>query len=362
LAAFEASGLERHASLAAPAALEAGAIAQRVGAAAAATELFEGGLRAYETLGGPARRQLRRAAHEGWLGLGQVRLDQSAYDGATVAFATAGGFADHADEHAMACRWAAQVPYRQGDLVTAIAQLDAGLRALDQRGRSGGPDEDLALPQARLLVDLGWARFRRGDTDQALELLASAVELAEDAGDWLVLTQALDRYAFVRSHRGDHDEALRLHARALQAATASGDRHELAVTHLHHNVALIGVGRFDEAADELRAAAELCTRHGFRYTGSLVHWAAADLAEARGDPERALAEREQERDLLAGLHNDRNLAGCHAHRALLLRRLGRPDDAEVAAAAAREATARLGDPALREQVEQTLAMGERLTR
>jgi hypothetical protein len=88
-----------------------------------------------------------------------------------------------------------------------------------------------------------------------------------------------------------------------------------------------------------------------------VHWAAADLAEARGDLERALAERDTERDLLAGLHNDRNLAGCHAHRALLLGRLGRHDDAEVAAAAARDAAARLGDPTLRDQVERTLATG-----
>lgn len=122
------------------------------------------------------------------------------------------------------------------------------------------------------------------------------------------------------------------------------------------------MGRFDAATAELEAARVLCDRHGFRYTGSLVHWAAADLAEARGDPARALAERDTERDLLAGLHNDRNLAGCHVHRALLLDRLGRHDDAEVAAATARDAAERLGDPAFCEQVERTLATGVRLSR
>jgi DNA-binding SARP family transcriptional activator/tetratricopeptide (TPR) repeat protein len=362
LAAFEATGLERHAALAAPTALEAGAIAQGAGAAAAATELFEGGLRAHDALGGPERSRLRRPAFEGWLGLGQVRLDQGAYHAASLAFAAASDLAERADERALACRWAAQVPYRQGDLMAAIALLDGGLDSLVAPGRTGGPDEDLALPQARLLIDLGWARFRRGETEPASDLLVRAVDLAEDAGDWLVLAQALDRVAFVRAHLGDHAAALPLYDRALQAAAASGDPHELAVTHIHHVAALFQAGRFDAAAAELEAARALCDHHGFRYSGSLVHWAAADLAEARGDPERALAERDTERDLLAGLHNDRNLAGCHAHRALLLGRLGRHDDAEVAAAAARDAAARLGDPTLRDQVERTLATGVRTSR
>ncbi len=362
LAAFEATGLERHAVVAAPAALQAGAIAHRVGAVAAAAELFEGGLRAYDAVGGQARHELRRAAFDGGLGLGQVRLDQGAYRGASDAFTAATDLAEHADERSLASRWVAQVPYRQGDLVTAITLLDAGLDALATLDRAGGAGEDLALPEARLLVDLGWARFRRGEAERATDVLARAVGLAEDVGDWLVLAEALDRHAFVRAHLGDPEAALVLYDRARQAATASGDLHELAITRIHHGGALLKVGRFDAATAELEAARVLCDRHGFRYTGSLVHWAAADLAEAREDPARALAERDTERDLLAGLHNDRNLAGCHVHRALLLRRLGRHDDAEVAAATARDAAERLGDPALREQVERTLATGVRLSR
>jgi DNA-binding SARP family transcriptional activator/tetratricopeptide (TPR) repeat protein len=362
LAAFEATGLERHAVVAAPAALEAGAIAHRVGAVAAAAELFEGGLRAYDALGGQARTTLRRAAFDGGLGLGQVRLNQGAYRGASDAFTTAKDLAERADERSLAWRWVAQVPYRQGDLVTAITLLDAGLDALGTLDRAGGAGQDLALPEARLLVDLGWARFRRGEAERATDVLARAVGLAEDVGDWLVLAEALDRHAFVRAHLGDPEAALVLYDRARQAATASGDLHELAITRIHHGGALLNLGRFDAATAELEAARGLCDRNGFRYTGSLVHWAAADLAEARGDPERALAERDTERDLLAGLHNDRNLAGCHAHRALLLDRLGRHDDAEVAAASARAAAERLGDPALREQIERTLTSGVRLSR
>jgi hypothetical protein len=128
---------------------------------------------------------------------------------------------------------------------------------------------------------------------------------------------------------------------------------------MHHGVALTRAGHFDVAADELARARDLCEEQGFRYTGSVVHWAAAEFAEAIGDYATALAERDAERELLAGLHNDRNLAGCHAHRTTLLRRLGRDAHAEVAASAAREAAARVGDPALVDDIERALAGNER---
>lgn len=72
-----------------------------------------------------------------------------------------------------------------------------------------------------------------------------------------------------------------------------------------------------------------------------------------------LSQRDAERELLAGLDHDRSFAGCHAHRTRLLRRLGRDAHAEVAAPAAREAAARVGDPALVDDIERALAGNER---
>jgi tetratricopeptide (TPR) repeat protein len=169
-----------------------------------------------------------------------------------------------------------------------------------------------------------------------------------------VLGLALDRLAFALARSGQAERSLPLYERALRVSTRGGDPHEVAITRLHHGAALLWCGRPDEALAELDEAAASCDRYGFLYTRSLIHWATADVRDACGEPERALAARDAELALLEVVHNDWNLAGCQAHRATLLRRLGRRQEAEVAGRAALAAAGRLGDPTLTEQVTQAL--------
>ena len=91
-----------------------------------------------------------------------------------------------------------------------------------------------------------------------------------------------------------------------------------------------------------------------RYLRSVIHWNMADLHEAAGELERALAERDAEIELLTVIGNDRNLAGAEAHRARLLNRLGRVAEARSAAVRAREAAARTGDEGLAKLIETEL--------
>ena len=334
LAAFEVTGAPDRAAAAVQAGVDGAAMARRLGAPAAARELYERGLTAWARVPPAGRDPVRPAAFAGYVGLGAVRADAGEHDLAAQAFGEALVLAATDDEVARAEQAWAQLPYRQGDLDASLVRLQAAI---------GRVSEARPAAHARLLVEVGWIHYRRRD-GEALPTLARAVELAERSEDWTLRTRALDRYAFALARLQGDDAALPLFERALAAASRSGDPREQTIVHLHHVRPLYRAGRRHEARTSLSRAAELCDRHGLRYLRSVGHWIGADLAEADGDVEAALAERDAELALLLALDNPRHLAGCQAHRAALLRAIGREDEAAVAEGDAERAAARLGDP------------------
>jgi DNA-binding SARP family transcriptional activator/tetratricopeptide (TPR) repeat protein len=346
LAAFRTIRSLRYAAPAAPAGFDGAAVAYGLGAAEAAEELYIGALEAFATLEAHDRGRLRSRAFDACVGLGRVRLDGARYDDAERAFEAAQRLAATGDERSRAWRWSAEVVYRQGDLLAAIGVLDRAL--------ASSPDDE-PLGRARLLAFLGWCRFRRKEHGLAEEALIQAVELAEDLGDWCVLTESLDRYAYSVASSGAPQDALVLFERARHASERCGDPNERAIVHLHHGVALHWAGRPEAALAELTLAGDLCDRYGLLYDRSLVHWARAWVEESRGELQRALAERDAELALLEDLHNDRHLAGCQAHRVKLMRALHRPGAVAEATQAALEAAERVGDRVLVDEVRATLA-------
>jgi DNA-binding SARP family transcriptional activator/tetratricopeptide (TPR) repeat protein len=346
LAAFHTVRTARNAALAAPAGFDGAAVAYGLGAAEAAEELYIGALEAFAALEAHERGQLRTRAFAACVGLGRVRVDGARYDAAEHAFEAARRLATSWDERSRTWRWSAEAVYRQGDFGAAIGILDRALAPC--------PDDE-PLAKARLLAFLGWCLFRSRELDRAAGTLEQAVQLAEDLGDWCVLTESLDRYAFTVASSGAPHDALPLFERARHASLRCGDVNERAILHLHHGFALNWAGRREAALAELALAGDLCDRYGLLYDRSIVHWARAEVEEGRGELELALAERDAELALLEDLHNDRHLAGCQVHRAKLLRALHRPGEVEAARRAALAAADRVGEPALEEEVRVALA-------
>jgi DNA-binding SARP family transcriptional activator/tetratricopeptide (TPR) repeat protein len=347
LAAFRATRSGQHAATGAVAGFDGAAVAHSLGALEAAEELYLGALEAFAALDEREQDRLRHAAFAGCLGLGRVRMDRGAYAGATEAAEASLRLATTPEERGFVWWLRAEIVYRQGDLLGGIAAFEEGLRDLPAAA---------VVVRARLLTELGWCHVRRNAHEVARPLLRESVELATEAGDWCVLTAALDRYAFSLSATGEGEEALAYFERAVAASLRCTDHNEQAIVRLHHGAGLYRVGRHEEAVVELDVAAELCDRYGLVYERSVTHWARAWVEEARGDLARALEERDAELRLLRHLDNDRNLAGCQAHRASLLRHLGRAGEADEAAAAARAAAARVGDPSLVDEIDRVLGV------
>ncbi len=348
LAAFKATRAVEFAAAAASAGLAGARVAHSLGAPAAAEELYVRALEAYASLEDEGRCRLRHEALQGFVGLGQLRMNGGDYARASEAAEEAWQLAKVPEEYGRVWWLRAEIAYHRGDLEAGMRILEEGLRDLP---------EDAEVARARLLVELGWCHVRRREPEAALATLCSAVELAYDAGDWTVLTAALDRYAYALASTGCLAEALVLYERAEAASQRCSDRHEQAVVRLHHGVARCWNGEYEDALTELDQAAELCERHALVYVRSVVHWGRAWVEEARGEPGLALEERDAELRLLHQIGNDRNLAGCQAHRVKLLRLLGRCEEAERVAVAAQAAAERVGDPVLVEEVEQALSAG-----
>ena|GEM_PF-5902230 len=348
LAAFQATHAAGSATAAVSAGLAGARVAHSLGAPAAAEELYVGALEAYGSLEDEERWRLRHDAFHGWLGLGQLRMDGGAYARAAAAAEEAWQLATVPDEYGLAWWLRAEIPYHRGDLTASIELLEDGLRHLPA---------DAEVARARLLAELGWCHVRRRDLGVAVTTLRAAVELAYDGGDWTVLTAALNRYAYALGATGALGEALELYERAETASQRCSDRNEQAMVRLHHGVVRFWNGDVDDALRKFDEAAELCVRHGLVYDRSVVHWNRAWVEEARGEPALALEERDAELRLLRRFGNDRNLAGCQAHRARLLRLLGRGSETEDAATEARAAAGRVGDPVLIEQTERAISAG-----
>ena len=96
----------------------------------------------------------------------------------------------------------AQLQFAEGDAAAAVASLDAGLQAAEQRGE----------PPARLAwgaVRLGELHFRTGDWDEADRWYAKAANLNPNDPD------TLDHLAELHAARGEFDKALELSAKAI---------------------------------------------------------------------------------------------------------------------------------------------------
>jgi tetratricopeptide (TPR) repeat protein len=221
-------------------------------------------------------------------------------------------------------------------MTAAMACYRAGLAAL----RDGG-----GVPAARLRSVLGWALYRAHEPG-ALELVADSALVLAEHGAPAVASRALDRLAVLSP---DPDTALDASDRAFVHLSRSADRRELGTLLVHRAGIEQRAGRPAAAVRSADEALAIFRAAGDAYMESVSHWNRASALDAVGDLAAALSARDAEAALLLEIDNPRNLAGCLTHRATLLLRLGRSEEARAAAAAAVLAANSAGDPLLIER-------------
>jgi DNA-binding SARP family transcriptional activator len=347
LAAFEAAQLSEHARAAARAGLEAGRRARRVLADEAALALLGGGIAALAATPDADRESMRGTAVDAWAEIGDIHLDRDDLPAAETAYRAGLELATTDRDRARLSSAIGGLHYRRGDLGTAVASYRRGLASLSDPESCDG---------ARLESDLGWSLWRLGDNDEAISMLERASSRLAEA-EPVEAARAFDRLAVALGGGGRPREAMAAWQRALALAEPTEDLRLLALLRLHAGRILVQAGSFDDALVELARAAHVYNQTADRYMQSLVLWTQADAFDGASRLADALAARDEERRILAEVGNDRQLAGCEVHRAALLRRLGRPDEANDAARRGVVAAERSGDRALPDQVAAALNAG-----
>ncbi|MGH8916558.1 MAG: tetratricopeptide repeat protein [Acidimicrobiia bacterium] len=347
LAAFHTSRSIELAGPAASAGLNAGGQAFRMFATTSAVRLLEAALEAYETATVSDRDHLRARAFRGWLDLGNCQVVAGEPDPARVSYQKARRIADTAVEEAYCVRSLAWLDYREGRMAEAETILRRGLSTL--------PEDE---PFARALFDLeiAWTQHRRGQFENAQPRLERVALYAEEGGDWPLAARALDRLAMNLASLGRPNEALDALGRA-EALNRGKDNHRQGILLIHRASVLRDLGRPDEALPAVIEGISILESSHDDYTVSVGHWIAAEIHDRRGDLQAAEAARSAEIALLEKVGNNFNLARAHAHRAGLLRRLGRGQESHRAAEKARTAAALTADASLISRVEKRLTGG-----
>jgi tetratricopeptide (TPR) repeat protein len=200
--------------------------------------------------------------------------------------------------------------HRRGDWEAAEAHLEAALAALPTDGGATGgaptrgPDRggpaaggqgpgDLLAERARLVADRSLIAHRRGREDQAEELAAQALGLAEAAGEEAALAQCHNLVGMLATSAGDHARALEHLEQSLAHAGKLADPGARVAA--LNNLALVhrATGHLDLALELTGAALDLCAAQGDRHRQAALHNNLADLLHAEGRRDEAMTHLKQ---------------------------------------------------------------------
>lgn len=208
-----------------------------------------------------------------------------------------------------------------GDLHTLLGEYSAALRAYEAAAALAAPTD-----LSRLEHKLGQVHERRGQWELADSHYGAALERYRGADDAAALARLYVDRSRVAYGAGELDRARDLAEEALALATAAGDTEAEARAHNTLGILARQAGRLEEARASLErslalsASAEPSARVAALNNLAHVHGAAGDLDGALALLEQAL--------ILCARHGDRHReAALHNHRADLLHRAGREEEA-----------------------------------
>jgi LuxR family transcriptional regulator, maltose regulon positive regulatory protein len=152
------------------------------------------------------------------------------------------------------------------------------------------PETDL-FERAGAFALLGAASLRGGNLDEAAAAFADGLALIHTLGNIAFELSGIPPLAGIRIAQGRLHEASRIYARALRLAPEPGTPPLEGIADLYAGLSEICLAQGDQEAarEHLRHSEELGARAGLPNWPSRVRLAQARLAEADGEPDRALA-------------------------------------------------------------------------
>src|SRR5688500_7499074 len=176
----------------------------------------------------------------------------------------------------LAAEWyvfAALLAARKGDSLKVIDHADAALRF----GRPRDGSFALLMAKNEALQFLGRTEEQDAVLEQALLTASTPIEEA----------RALTELASLLTRAGKANDAMAMSERAVEAAKSSGSPEPLVMALGKYALALIALGKFEEAQEKLGEAAPVVAQCPVHVRALEAGWR-AQLARARGDLTRSM--------------------------------------------------------------------------
>ncbi|MBN2047526.1 MAG: tetratricopeptide repeat protein [Anaerolineaceae bacterium] len=140
---------------------------------------------------------------------------------------------------------------RQGDYEKALGRLQAAEMALNEMS------DDSPIEYSQIFNDIGWIYFRRGNMDQAEELLKKSLDLVEHTEAYDVISSIYNRLGGIYFLKGDMDLSTTYVQRSLQLREQLGE--VASVARSYNNLGLIAWKRgvLDEAQKNFEKSSRL---------------------------------------------------------------------------------------------------------
>ena len=182
----------------------------------------------------------------------------------------------------------------------------------------------------RALNLLGAAAFALGELTEASEAFTTALEMASQQEDFLLLARATNNLGMIANLRGEHDTALGHYRLAIPTYQRLGQRRGLAES--FHNIAITcrDMGALEEADEYECRAIEYSAQGVAPRVAAMGLIGRAEIALRRGDPQFARGTAERAASELQRLHDPLNEADAHRLSGTAANALARFDEAEAA--------------------------------
>ncbi|MFW9995345.1 MAG: tetratricopeptide repeat protein, partial [Candidatus Odinarchaeota archaeon] len=172
--------------------------------------------------------------------------------------------------------------------------------------------EELAEKKASLSLSKGIVHRRKGELDQALELLQNALSTSEELGTAPKITaDALNQIGIIYASKGDFDRALEHLQESLEIYDALGD--ELAEIRIINNISVIlnYKGELDEALRFNQRGLELSEKHGNELISATLLVNTGLIHQNKGELDLALESYEKGLVKYEELGMKREIATCY---------------------------------------------------
>jgi len=182
--------------------------------------------------------------------------------------------------HIAASSAIAHVELYEGNIASAIA------RCLEAKSLL----HDQSTPEAAKVEHvLGWCNYFLGNHPEALENALHGLAIARDCREDSLIGWSLDEVASFLAINGDLEYSSRLHEEAIQIFTSLGEIVGEMCALNNYAVCLNNAGKPSEALGRARLSIELARRLGDKIATSVFICSLADILEALGRQEEALA-------------------------------------------------------------------------